>query len=213
MDVSVLNGSAANAVVGSLPATSDDFETFLRMLTTQVKNQDPLSPMAADQFSDQLAAFSMVEQQSLTNQKMDSLISALVSKNISTYSSVIGRMAYHEKSFAFSGDSIALQFGELRDIEEDLKVSILNSEGIAIFEQPLLQKQDAVNWDGTDNFGRQVPGGSYTAELRRIIDNARVDVTVSTGNIVEEVQFGNAEVELLLADGMIILESEVSKLR
>ena len=47
---------------------SQHFETFLKMLTTQIQNQDPLSPMQADQFADQLASFSMVEQQTLTNQ-------------------------------------------------------------------------------------------------------------------------------------------------
>ena len=213
MDASIVSARTVNAAVELPLAVSGDFETFLRMLTTQIQNQDPLSPMAADQFASQLASFSMVEQQSLTNQKIDSLGVALIDKNIATYSAVIGRMAYHEKPFLFSGSSITLEVGELGEIDEELKLSFLNSDGFVIAERSLLHGQDIVNWDGTDNIGRLVPVGSYTAELRRATDDTRMDVSVSTGNIVEEVRFGGAQAELLLSDGTTILETEVSKLR
>lgn len=213
MDTSIVSARTANADVELPLAVSGDFEIFLRMLTTQVQNQDPLSPMAADQFASQLASFSIVEQQSLTNQKIDSLAMALVNKNITTYSTVIGRIAYHEKPFEFNGSTIILEIGDLSEIDEELKISFLNSDGFEIYERSLLYGQDIVNWDGTDNTGRLVPVGSYTAELRRVVDNARMDISVSTGNIVEEVRFGGAQAELLLSDGTTILETEVSRLR
>lgn len=213
MDSSIVSARTSNAAVGLPLAVSGDFETFLRMLTTQMQNQDPLSPMASDQFASQLASFSMVEQQSHTNQKIDSLVAVLAKKNITTYSAVIGRMAYHEKPFAFSGSNITLEVGELSEIDEELKLSFLNSDGSVIYERSLQYGQNIVNWDGTDSTGRLVSVGSYTAELRRVVDNARMDVSVSTGNIVEEVRFGGAQVELLLSDGTTILETEVSKLR
>ena len=213
METSIVSGGTATAV-GDLPqAVSGDFETFLRMLTTQIQNQDPLSPMAADQFASQLASFSMVEQQSLTNQKMDSLVATLGSKNITTYSALIGRMAYHEEPFAFLGSSINLQIGEWGGVDNELKLSFLNSDGIVIYERLLPYGQDSVNWDGTDSTGQIVPVGVYTAELHRVNDDARTDILVSAGSIVEEVRFGGAQVELLLSDGTIILEPEVSKLR
>ena len=46
---------------------SSDFETFLKMLTAQISNQDPLNPIDASDYSTQLATFSGVEQQVLTN--------------------------------------------------------------------------------------------------------------------------------------------------
>ncbi|TDL81533.1 flagellar basal body rod modification protein [Palleronia sediminis] len=55
-------------------AVSSDFETFLRLMTTQIRNQDPLDPMKAEEFSVQLATFSGVEQQVRTNQLLESLV-------------------------------------------------------------------------------------------------------------------------------------------
>lgn len=52
-----------------------DFETFLRMLTTQMQNQDPLNPMEATDFAVQLATFSGVEQQVRTNQLLEAFVS------------------------------------------------------------------------------------------------------------------------------------------
>lgn len=57
----------ANAESKTAAFASSDFETFLKMLTTQIKNQDPLNPMEGTEFAVQLATFSGVEQQVMTN--------------------------------------------------------------------------------------------------------------------------------------------------
>src|SRR5262245_5020437 len=54
---------------------SGNFDTFLRLLTTQLQNQDPLEPMDATKFTEQLVSYSQVEQQISTNDKLKSLIS------------------------------------------------------------------------------------------------------------------------------------------
>src|SRR5260370_34022512 len=58
----------------ALNKLSSDFNNFLTLLTTQLKNQDPLSPMDSTQFTQQLVAFTGVEQQINTNSKLDQLI-------------------------------------------------------------------------------------------------------------------------------------------
>jgi flagellar basal-body rod modification protein FlgD len=54
---------------------SGNFSTFLTLLTTQLKNQDPTSPMDSNQFTQQLVEFSQVEQQINTNTNLQTLIS------------------------------------------------------------------------------------------------------------------------------------------
>ena len=59
-----------------------DFETFVKMLTTQLKNQDPLDPMDSANFASQLAAFSSVEQQVLTNNHLETIQTHLGSSEL-----------------------------------------------------------------------------------------------------------------------------------
>lgn len=61
---------------GSGGAPTVDYNAFLRLLITQLKNQDPTAPMDTGQFMAQLASFSNVEQAIQTNQKLDSLLTA-----------------------------------------------------------------------------------------------------------------------------------------
>ena len=75
-DVSI--GTALNQQAqtnSSSVGLASDFNQFLILLTTQLQHQDPLSPMDTTEFTNQLVAFSGVEQQINTNQKLDSLVS------------------------------------------------------------------------------------------------------------------------------------------
>src|SRR3954463_16543358 len=91
--------SAANAATTSstgsnttdaLNKLSGDFNNFLTLLTTQLKNQDPLSPMDSTQFTQQLVAFTGVEQQINTNAKLDTLIGLDKSSLMTGAASYIG---------------------------------------------------------------------------------------------------------------------------
>src|ERR1041384_5786191 len=70
---SVGTSASANALVGQQEIASN-FQEFLQLLTTQLKNQDPLSPLDTNQFTQQLVMFSQVEQQLKTNSHLDQLV-------------------------------------------------------------------------------------------------------------------------------------------
>src|SRR3954463_3014533 len=65
---------SATPAPNAMAQLSSNFDTFLTLLTTQLKNQDPTSPMDSNQFTQQLVQFSQVEQQIQTNTNLDNLI-------------------------------------------------------------------------------------------------------------------------------------------
>src|SRR4051812_47380500 len=71
----VSSSAAANAPDAAIKQLSGNFSTFLTLLTTQLKNQDPTSPMDSNAFTQQLVMYSQVEQQIDTNTNLKSLIS------------------------------------------------------------------------------------------------------------------------------------------
>lgn len=73
------------APAGPVPQINADFQTFLRMLTTQLQNQDPMNPMESSDFSVQLATFSGVEQQVMTNQLLTSLSARMELSELSSW--------------------------------------------------------------------------------------------------------------------------------
>ena len=72
---------------------SSDFDVFLQMLTAQARYQDPLEPVDSSEYASQLAQFSMVEQQVLTNDLVENLMSALTSSETGNMAQWIGMEA------------------------------------------------------------------------------------------------------------------------
>src|SRR3978361_202680 len=81
------SGSTATSALGSLTSNYSD---FLSLLTTQLQNQDPTSPMDSSQFTTELVQFSGVEQQINTNSNLSQLVSLTQAGNISQASSMLG---------------------------------------------------------------------------------------------------------------------------
>src|SRR5215212_5962000 len=67
--------TAANTVNAGIGSLATNYETFLKLLTTQLKNQDPLSPLETNEFTQQLTQMTGVQQQLLTNQLLTQMIS------------------------------------------------------------------------------------------------------------------------------------------
>ena len=72
------------------PVINSDFETFLKMLTTQLKNQDPLNPIESSDFAVQLATFSSVEQQVMTNDLLTGLSGQMGQMGMAQLASWVG---------------------------------------------------------------------------------------------------------------------------
>src|SRR5215831_6422021 len=143
-------GSAAQDAQKSLSA---NFDTFLTLLTTQLKNQDPLSPMDSNQFTQQLVQFSQVEQQIHSNQNLESLISLTKANSATTAVSYLG------KSLTLTDGTAPLMNGEAKwaySLDNDAsttKLVVTDATGKIVYAGTgeTTSGMHAFTWDGKDN--------------------------------------------------------------
>src|SRR5215213_9171365 len=90
---SALANSAATAGPSgpsSNPGIANNFTAFLRLLTTQLQNQNPLEPLDTNQFTQQLVQFASVEQQIKSNETLNALLASSRSSIVSTAADFVG---------------------------------------------------------------------------------------------------------------------------
>ena len=94
MSGTIQPSTAAGTAAAASPRTgiSADFNSFLRMLTTQLQNQDPTKAMDAQQMTQQLVQFSSVEQQLAMNQNLDRLVSLQQTSQVVAAAPLMGRV-------------------------------------------------------------------------------------------------------------------------
>ena len=163
--ISTAGTTGASSVSSALDKTeiASNFTTFLQLLTTQLKNQDPLSPLDTNQFTQQLVEFAQVEQQMKSNDQLTSLVSLEKSAVAST------ALAYVGATVVVDGSTTRLANGRAN---WSLNVSKPATATIAIKDatgQTAYTGTFAVNpgtqnfiWDGHGNNGALWPDGAYT---------------------------------------------------
>ncbi len=140
-----------------------DLESFLLLLTTQLKNQDPLSPLDSNEFAAQLAQFATVEQAIKTNENLNNLI------GISKAGQAAAAVSYLGKTIEAEGDTVPLIDGKaeyaytLPSIATSVTLAIANDQGKVVFSttgETAAGKHSFV-WDGVDSQGNEVAPGIY----------------------------------------------------
>jgi flagellar basal-body rod modification protein FlgD len=143
------------------PAISSDFETFIKMLTVQVQNQDPLNPMDSAEFATQLATFSAVEQQVLTNNLLTSLQGEFDALSQSQMTNWIGLQIEAPMPVIFTGEPVSMTLKpDSRADKADLVVRDEYDQEI----QRVGVDPSVGNylWLGVDEQGISFPAGTYT---------------------------------------------------
>jgi flagellar basal-body rod modification protein FlgD len=98
----VTTSNASTRITSGSASLASNFETFLTLLTTQLRNQDPLSPLDSNEFTAQLTQMAGVEQQLLTNDLLTSLLAAQSAGGLDNASNYIGK----EVTAAWSATSL-----------------------------------------------------------------------------------------------------------
>lgn len=161
--IPAIAASAAAAAGGTaIKALSGNLQDFLGLLMTQLKNQDPTSPLDTNQFTSQLVQFASVEQQVNQNSSLTKLIELTQGNAVLQSSAMVG------KQVEVTSDRLALQGGRAglsfdTAAVQPVRVSVLNEAGIPVREADVASKAGANTWtwDGRDSAGRQMPDGAY----------------------------------------------------
>jgi flagellar basal-body rod modification protein FlgD len=205
MAVAAVPSSAASALSpaanNDITGFSKNFDSFLLLLTQQLKNQDPLSPMDATQFTTQLVQFSSVEQQIKQNKSLESLVA--MQKNLQTTNAV----NYIGKTIEAGGRNVLLEGGSgsvsysLAASAKDVSIQIKNSAGevVRTLAGQTGTGAHTVTWDGRSDGGQKLPDGTYAFSVTA--KDARGNgIAVTTG-------FQGVVDSLDVLDGDIVLRS------
>ncbi|MBY6155413.1 hypothetical protein KUV47_19470 [Vannielia litorea] len=204
------SGSSAQA---SQTYINSDFETFLKMMTTQLQNQDPLNPLDSADFAVQLATFSNVEQQVRTNVLLEQLGAQMGLTGMSDLANFVGMETRVAAPALFTGQPIEMTL----DVEKgtDTGVLVVRDE-FGVERQRLMIDTTAPYhvWQGTDDSGAAFADGIYSFT----VESYQNDELIGTSEAqvyarVEEARLENGETVLLLNSGATVPASSVTALR
>ena len=195
-------------------AISADFELFLRMLTAQMKNQDPLDPQDSTDYAVQLATFSSVEQQVTTNDLLTGLSSQFALSGLADMAGWIGMEARAATSGHFDGRPITVA-PRPAPHADSAELVVTNAAGLEVQRIGLPGGARLLDWQGLDATGQLLPSGDYAFEVVSL-DSAGDVILREQAEIYRRVQEVRTEGEaqiLVLEGGTIIDSTGVTALR
>ena len=172
---------------------SGDLNFFLKLLTTQLKNQDPTQPLDTNQVTQQIATLSSVLQQVNTNKNLETLIGATKQSQLSTAVSYIGaevettgntgQLLNGQGAFAYSLPTAATS----------AQITISDSKGVTVFkgEGTKTVGRNLIVWDGSNSVtgATSSPDGTYTISIAaKDADGKAIAAAPSAVGIVSSVQ-------------------------
>ena len=178
---------------------SSNFQDFLKMLTTQLQNQDPTSPLDTNSFTTELVQFSEVEQQINTNSSLQTLIQVTQGDQMLQGASLDG------KQVTLSGTQLPLQNGNASltftmPSAGQAAISILNSAGVVV-DQTAVQANAGANtwtWDGSMTGGGTAPDGPYTVSVTTAGATGQTQVPFTVNGTVTGTSVNSGTVDLQL---------------
>jgi flagellar basal-body rod modification protein FlgD len=198
------SGAAATALAGN-------FDMFLSLLTTQLKNQNPLDPMKSETFTQQLVQMSSVEQAIQTNSNLETLISASAFQASATAVNLIGKEIEGVGGGAMLKDGEAKWTINLNSDAPTTTVNVLDKNGATVFTKQIdgTKGTQAFTWDGKDKSGVQQDDGTYFLQVTANDANGQpVGGSVTTKGIVTAVDLSSSD-PLLTVNGAQIKYSGV----
>ncbi|QFT58353.1 Basal-body rod modification protein FlgD [Sulfitobacter sp. THAF37] len=197
----------------STSVLSSDFETFLKMLTAQARFQDPLEPLDSSEYAAQLAQFSMVEQQVLSNDLLTALSAQLGSGNMAQLTGWIGMEALSTAPAYFDGAPITITPNPAAASEEVFLV-VYDENGTEVQRSSIPVSADPFQWAGVADDGTPFANGFYSFEIESWAGGEVVLTDpVETYGRVTEARMQGGQTVLVLEGGAAVLASDVTGLR
>jgi flagellar basal-body rod modification protein FlgD len=211
MEVTATANASGGAKNPGATSFSETFDTFLKLLTTQLKYQDPLSPMDTTEFTNQLTQFSQVEQSIRTNAGLDSLI------KVSQANQAVAALGYIGKEVEAHSDAIQLQDGSatilyaLPKSVTSSTITIMDDTGAVVRRitgETTAGRQEFV-WDGKNESGVTMPDGAYSLKVVAydVNGNELPDTIFGFSGVVDEVISEGGPIYLMIGDVAVPIEN------
>jgi flagellar basal-body rod modification protein FlgD len=175
-------GTASSSVSTALDNTeiASNFTTFLQLLTTQLKNQNPLDPLDTNQFTQQLVQFAQVEQQMKSNDQLSSLVSLEKSAQASTALAYVGATVVVDGSTAaLTNGSATWNLNVTKPSTATITIKDSTGQNVYTGTTGVNPGTQTFTWDGHGNDGRIWPNGNYTLTATAV-DASNQSVAIST---------------------------------
>lgn len=195
------------------PGISSDFNTFLKMLTVQLQNQDPLNPIESTDYAVQLATFSGVEQQVQTNTLLTSLAGRFDLLGMAQLSGWVGQEAASTAPVHFDGRPVTLLPSPASGADAVVLV-VTDAAGNLVARESLPPGAAPYQWLGADAAGNPLPEGRYTLRLESQRGGEVIDTSpISAYARIAEARRDGDGVTLILEGGVQVRAEDVTALR
>lgn len=212
----VTTASSANARIASgTGMLASNFETFLTLLTSQLKNQDPLSPVDSNQFTAQLTQMAGVEQQLLTNDLLKNLVAAQGGGGLGQAATYIGKDATAAWSATKMADGEASWSYELGANAASATLQVLDGSGQVVWSGDAPAKTTGMHdftWDGKATAGADGQDGQVYS-LKIVAKNTAgeaVDAQVLTRGRISGVEMYEGEAYLTIGQSIVPLSTIIA---
>jgi flagellar basal-body rod modification protein FlgD len=215
MTTSAITAQPAATAQGaaSKPLISSDFDTFLKMLTAQMQNQDPLNPIDSTDYATQLATFSGVEQQMRTNDLLASLGSQMAVLGMSQLAAWVGQEARADAPVWMDGDPVTMQLSPAIGADGAVLV-VRDASGQVISREDVPTAPGLYDWLGGDAAGDPLPEGLYSLSLESYSGETLLgESPVESYARIIEARNGAAGATLVLEGGVEVPSSRITALR
>lgn len=197
----------------SAAAISSDFETFLRMLTTQLENQDPLEPVDSQDLAVQLATFSGVEQQTRTNSLLEGLGTQMGLMGLSQLAGWVGMDALAAGDVYFDGAPIEIR-PNTPALADSAELVVTRPDGTEVQRLAVDRSEETISWAGVGADGEPLPNGIYTLSVESSTQGEDLPVAaVDAYQRIQEVKSIDGTTTLVTNGGIEIAADTVISLR
>ena len=213
METSALISATTGAAATSKAKLATDFDQFLKLLTAQLQNQDPLDPLNSNEFVQQLVSFTGVEQAIATNANLENLIA------LNKAGQAASAVGYLGTTIEATGNQIALAGGEARFLytlpENAASISILIAddagETVFVGKGNITAGEHGFVWDGRDANGVPQPDGIYKVTVSGFTaDDILLSIPTVIGGRVTRVETVDGGIQLTVNGIAVPIEEILS---
>lgn len=194
-------------------AIASDFTTFLKMLTTQMQNQDPLNPIDSTDYATQLATFSGVEQQVQTNNLLSALSSQFGLMGMAQLAGWVGQEARSTAPVWMDGGAVTV-FPDIAATATRAVLVVRDANGDTVAREEMPPDSASFEWTGRDVTGATLPVGAYSLSVENWNGDTQINTTeVETYGRIIEARNTPDGISLILEGGISVPALQVTALR